>query len=323
MTARGFIVAVQLAVTVAAITALAWLVDWRDAGAALVRIGPAAAAMAVVLAAASQVVGAWRLSVILGGCGVPVGFRRSVTFTWVGLFAANVLPATVGADALYALLLGRAGMSMGAGLFGLICNRVINVLVILSVLPWTPLLLPVAVDWIAPALPSWSTVWVLVGAMAIAAAALGLGVLVWWRRRPRGTVPWHRLLEPVQLALGLARRPWIGFSAIACSYAMLGMGAWALLWLARDIVPNTDYASMLAVLALTLATQIVPLSINGIGVQEAVFTVVLVNACNWSPGDAAAFGILARVLGIAISLPGLPATLRILRRKDTATDFCP
>lgn len=313
---RRVILVLQLTVTLAAVAGLAVLVDWREATSALTRVGPAALAAAVVLAAASQVVGAWRLSLILGGCGVPVGFRRSVAFTWVGLFAGNVLPATIGADALYAVLIGRSGLPMGAGLFGLICNRIVNVLVILAVLPWTPLLLPVALD---PALPdSGVMLAAAVGAAAAGSVTLAAGLLAWRRWRPNtGAVAWRRLLEPLRLAAGLARRPEIGLLAVGCSLAMLATGAWALLWLANDLVPGMGYGAMLAVLAITLAAQVVPLSINGVGVQEAVFTLCLVQACGWSPADAAAFSLLARLLGIVLSLPGLPATVRILRRRDS------
>lgn len=310
---RLTVLALQFAVTAAALAGLTFLIDWRDAAVALARVSPGAAVAAVALASASQVLGAWRLSLILGGCGVPVGFRRSVAFTWVGLFVGNVLPSTVGADVLYAVLLGRSGLPMGAGLFGLICNRAINVLVLLGFLAATPVLLPAVID---AGLPAWAErvpEWTLAGLPLVAVVA----VVAAWRLYGAGMAAGRRLAGPLRLVAGLVRQPGIGLVAVAASAAMLMVGAWALLWLARDLVPGMGFAAMLGVLAVTLAAQIVPLSINGIGVQEAVFTICLVQACGWTAPDAVAFSLLARLLGIAISLPGLPSALRVLRRPVT------
>ncbi|NYZ25054.1 flippase-like domain-containing protein, partial [Azospirillum oleiclasticum] len=132
---RRAVLAVQAAVTLAAVAALGWLVDWPGVLAALTRTDPAALLGALALAMLSQGLGAWRLSLVLDGLGLRLGLRRSLAFTWAGLFTGNVLPATVGADALFAVLLGRSGFPVGSGVIGIVYNRAVNVAVVLLCLP--------------------------------------------------------------------------------------------------------------------------------------------------------------------------------------------
>jgi hypothetical protein len=311
-TPRRLMIMVQAVVTVAAVAALLRLIDWAEVAAALLRVGAVPLLGACALAAVSQVVGAWRLSLILDGLGVRVGLRRSVTFTWVGLFAGNVLPATVGGDALFALLLGRFGFPVGAGLIGLVYNRLVNVAVVLLCTPMAMAVLGIdgPHGWSRPGR-------VPMPLLAVAAAGLlALAAAAWWLRRQPDRL--RRLAMQagtlLRQTLDLMRRPGLAAAATGLSLSMLALGAWALLWLAHALEPDFPYTAMWSILVIAMAAQILPLSINGIGVQEAVFTVCLVQAGGWVPADAVAFSLLTRLLGILISLPGLPATLRLLSR---------
>lgn len=314
---RRAALAVQAAVTLAAVAALAWLVDWPGVVAALGRTDPAAMLAAVVLAALSQGLGAWRLSLILDGLGLRLGLRRCLAFTWAGLFSGNVLPATVGADALFAVLLGRSGFPVGSGVIGIVYNRAVNVAVVLLCLPAALAALRVEASvggaWLAGADPAWLAAAAGVGTMAAAAAfaALRLARRRWPEAAGRA---WTRGLRLLAELGGLVRRPALGAAAAALSVAMLGLGAAALLVLARTLVPDFSYATAWGLLVVVLAAQIAPLSINGLGVQEALFTVCLTQAAGWTVEDAVAFGLLVRLLTILVSLPGLPVAVRLLRR---------
>lgn len=312
--ATGWLVAVvQAAVTLIAIAGLVLLIDWSEAIAGLGRVSPQAMLAAIGLAAFSQGLGAWRLSLILRDCGVGIGLRRSLEFTWIGLFAGNFLPATIGGDALFAVLMKRSGFPMGPGLIGLLYNRLVNVLLVLACVP-VALALP-ELHWSAALPDGGSGLFRWLGWLVL--AGLGLAILGLALSR-HGPVARRLAASRIELRLpGLRGRPGLGLKALVLSMAMLGLGAWALLELARGMRPDFSYPAMWAVLVITLAAQILPLSINGIGVQETVFTVSLVQACGWTPADALGFSLLARLLGIAISLPGLSTTIRLLNLRKT------
>lgn len=318
---RRVALAVQAAVTLAAVAALAWLVDWPGVAAALTRTDPTALLGALALAMLSQGLGAWRLSLVLDGLGLRVGLGRSLAFTWAGLFSGNVLPATVGADALFAVLLGRSGFPVGSGVIGIVYNRAVNVAVVLLCLPAALAALHVQASvggWLAGTAPAGILA---AGAALLAAGAAAVfGALRLARRRwPEATArAWTRGRRLLAELGGLLRRPGLAAAAAALSLAMLGLGAAALMVLARPLVPDFPYATAWGLLVVVLAAQIAPLSINGLGVQEALFTLCLTQAAGWTVEDAVAYGLLVRLLTILTSLPGLPVALRLLRRTPAA-----
>lgn len=318
---RRAVLAVQAAVTLAAVAALGWLVDWPGVASALTRTDPAALLGALALAMLSQGLGAWRLSLVLDGLGLRLGLRRSLAFTWAGLFSGNVLPATVGADALFAVLLGRSGFPVGSGVIGIVYNRAVNVAVVLLCLPAALAALHVEASlggrwaggrWAGGVEPLLALA---VGLLAAAVAA-GFGALRLARRRwPEATArAWTRGRRLLAELGRLLRRPGLAAAAAALSLAMLGLGAAALMVLARPLVPDFPYATAWGLLVVVLAAQIAPLSINGLGVQEALFTLCLTQAAGWTAEDAVAYGLLVRLLTVLTSLPGLPVALRLLRR---------
>lgn len=321
-TGRRAALAVQAAVTLAAVAALAWLVDWPGVAAALTRTDPAALLGALALAMLSQGLGAWRLSLVLDGLGLRVGLRRSLAFTWAGLFSGNVLPATVGADALFAVLLGRSGFPVGSGVIGIVYNRVVNVVVVLLCLPAALAALHVEASlggrWPSGVEPG--ALLALAAGLLAAGAAAAYGALRLARRRwPDATArAWTRGRRLLAELGGLLRRPALATAAAALSLAMLGLGAAALMVLARPLVPDFPYTAAWGLLVVVLAAQIAPLSINGLGVQEALFTLCLTQAAGWTTEDAVAYGLLVRLLTILTSLPGLPVALRLLRRTPAA-----
>lgn len=324
---RRAALAVQAAVTLAAVAALAWLVDWSGVAAALGRTDPAALLAAVALAALSQGLGAWRLSLVLDGLGLRLGLRRCLAFTWAGLFSGNVLPATVGADALFAVLLGRSGFPVGSGVIGIVYNRAVNVAVVLLCLPAALAALHVEASlggrWpggVGPAGVEPGLLLALAAGLLAAGAAAAYGALRLARHRwPDATRrAWTRGRALLAELGGLLRRPGLAAAAAALSLAMLGLGAAALMVLGRTLVPDFAYPAAWGLLVVVLAAQIAPLSINGLGVQEALFTVCLTQAAGWTVEDAVAFGLLVRLLTILVSLPGLPVALRLLRRTPAA-----
>jgi hypothetical protein len=69
---------------------------------------------------------------------------------------------------------------------------------------------------------------------------------------------------------------------------------------------------MMSIMPLVTAVSSLPLSLNGIGVREALFEQLLLQLCNVSPGA----GVLVSITGMVVYLVwGLPGGLFYLMRK--------
>lgn len=92
----------RLAITIALVAAVAWTLDLADLSARFVHFDPAWTAGAFATVFAAILVSAWKWGLILRERGHPLAFRVLVHHYFVGLFFNNVLPTSVGGDAVRA-----------------------------------------------------------------------------------------------------------------------------------------------------------------------------------------------------------------------------
>src|SRR5512138_3676453 len=91
----------QSAGTLLAIVLLALLLKEEDGTGVLVamrQIKPTDLLWVAVLFAISRIAVAWRWHVLLQSGGVDIRFKDSLTLNFMGLFAGNFLPTTIGGD---------------------------------------------------------------------------------------------------------------------------------------------------------------------------------------------------------------------------------
>ena len=94
--------AARLVLTFALVAFLAWRLDLQALGDRLTRLQPSWIALAVLAVVAAIGVSAWKWGLILARRGRPLPFGRLLRHYFVGLFFNNVLPTTVGGDAVRA-----------------------------------------------------------------------------------------------------------------------------------------------------------------------------------------------------------------------------
>lgn len=228
-------------------------------------------------------------------------FGSLVRWYAIGLFGGNILPTGIGGDAVRAGLAGRA-MPLGRALLAVALDRVIG-LVALSAL----LVLGLA-GGLPPGLAVGARLWpywpVLVGLLALGVLA-GVALLAWVRRPSARLRGW----------LGERTRRWElpGWDAgewlrrLAGSYlislpAHLGIVAANIAVLAALAVFVPWQASVWLVILSSLSL-LLPISVNGIGVVEGVYVLVLASyGIDSAAGLSAA--LLLRLLGLGISLLG-------------------
>ena len=96
----------------ASIVLLLWLyatIDWTQFARTVRTIPSQLLATGLLVAFLGQLLCAWRLRVLLHAQSINVRYGFNVRLTFLGLFAGNFLPSTIGGDALKIVLLARRG----------------------------------------------------------------------------------------------------------------------------------------------------------------------------------------------------------------------
>jgi hypothetical protein len=317
-TARAITLGLQLAVSIALIAALIFLVDWqglRRAAGVLSLGGIVGVVLLTFLAQGSLI---WRWRALLETVGVREGFRRSWRSVFAGLFLNNFMPGTLGSDGLRILLMARACGSMAVAIGAIAYERAIQV-AIYVILVMLASLWPM--DWLAP----WLHLAVLaVGGFGILAL---LALLKWLRGRKISPAPvgaslmvrgWALLgamlaeTGRMQVRMRRHRRAQIQFalSSLVNVAFIFAFFALALHDLGHPVeLPVIIFAFGIAAIASGL-----PVSFGGIGVYEAAL-VLFLGLGGVPSGDALLVALVVRASSILVSLLGLPSALLLWRER--------
>jgi uncharacterized membrane protein YbhN (UPF0104 family) len=292
---------------------LAWLARAVDgdvlATVASVSWPIALAAFALMLV--SQLVGALRLRGLLAAQAIPLSYRESATLTLVSNFANNFLPGTVGGDIVKVLLIGRRNDGWAAVTAAVLVDRLVNLGAMLVLLPLAATVPSLRADPLT-----------LLVLLALGAAPLGLLVVLWLGRRgpvpppgpltARTLVPWARrgvtqvllalrrgLFSPAGLALALVLSLIVVQSAIVATWLLV-----------VDLGVPIGLIAWTGIVCLVYCATLVPIALNGLGLQEITIVHLMVVA-GATPPQALALAILFRLLSLSSTLPG--ALLMLLR----------
>ena len=285
----GALVVLQIVVTLALIGWLVTKIDRRALHAALA-LDPWIACGAVLVFASAQIWGGLRLHALVPDRKITAG--EAIRATFAGNFFANFLPSTIGGDVVRGIMLKAAGVGLGELAGVLVLDRMINTLFIaavasLVVTPLARLLFP-NLDWQQ----------LFIGAV-LACGAVACVILA----ASRFSSVRSSLYEIVAPGLVLARRPvslGIVIVMTAASIAAGIAGQW-LLGLAMDVpVGSIEFAGIAC--AITLV-GIIPISFNGIGLQEAGYVTVL-TALGIAQPRAIAFALAVRLMILVAGLLG-------------------
>jgi uncharacterized protein (TIRG00374 family) len=309
----------QLAVSAGLLAALVTVVNWdalRDAAAALSG-GRLVVVGVLCLATQATLVLRWRA--LIDMLGVRESWARSWHSVFAGLFLTNFLPGTLGSDSLRVVLLtkscGRASIAIGAVAYERLMQLALYVLVV-SVAVLAPM------TW----LQAWlRAVIVIAGPGAVALLVL---ILYWLSQRSvadgagvgRGLLQsaW-RLFATILVETGRMqtrmrrhRRAALGFWAANILNVCLILTIWSVILsdMGHDIgIP----AIMLSAGGAAIATA-VPISLNGIGIFEAM-AVTLLNLAGVPASHGFLLALIIRALVLATSFVGLPSTVLLWRER--------
>jgi uncharacterized membrane protein YbhN (UPF0104 family) len=258
---------------------------------ALRRVSPGYFLIALAALLVSRIFAATRWYVLLRSAGVSVSLARAILLMFTGNFSSNFLPTTIGGDMVRLGGAMQMGYDRAVCLASLVADRLIGMagMILASPLGLIPLF---SLD----------------GGVAQSLALSGLF--------QKGADFAKRTLEAFSIWL---KKP---FGLGGALLATLGNQLFIYLMiylLLQGIDHPVSYWLVAGMYTLTYFVTLIPISINGLGVQELSMTFLLVQLGGLTSSESATIALLTRVLFILTSLPGaffLPSILAAMNEKE-------
>ena len=258
-------------------------------------------ALAVTIATVPLMAWRWRLLLLAKGLPAPIGWLTRTYF--VALFAGQFLPAAIGGDAVRAVELGRRSSDAPEAVASVLIDRLIGLVALVAL----ALLAFAAAGGHRVGGPEVAVAETLFGLCALGA----LGLL--FSSRLRGLAA--RALEPRaqgrRLAAGQqfydALHSYRGHRATLTAVGGLALVVQAIrigtiCMLVKALQLHVSVEEVFVVGPVLFAALVLPVSLNGIGVREAVFVYFLRDST--TPAQGAALGVAFFLLGSATALVG-------------------
>ncbi|MCB0978393.1 MAG: flippase-like domain-containing protein [Acidimicrobiales bacterium] len=263
---------------------------------------------ALALTALGVVVSAVRWAAVLDALDVAAPFRRLVSLYFAGLFMGNVLPSTIGGDALRISRLSR-DTGEGPTVFASVVLERLTGWIVLPVMTITGLV-------VNPGLRELGRASRLAAGVAFGTLLLLVGVLVLTGRPGKGiegrlehNEGWRRFTGAVRFGIQhLVREPLqaariVGFGF---TYQLILICAALMAARALNLPSGAGPTALLAFVPAVLIAQVLPISISGLGVREGLF-VLFLNPLGVPRSQAIALGLLLYLLNLVVSLLGAPS----------------
>ena len=271
--------AIKLVAGVSLVAFLLWHYDLRSSLQLIRRERPILFVATIALYVAGQVMSAFRWQLLARLNGLSGRCSDYVTYYFIGMFTNVFVPGLVGGDALRALYLGRRQQRIGPAFASVMADRGIGLLTLF----W---LAAVAALCTARVRLPASVLRVTLGAGGISLLAFLVAPLLakWVSQTNR----LNRLLAPMipYLCRPIALTPAIALSALlqlslaACQYLLaIGLGL--------DIA----VATFILIVPITNVIASLPITINGLGMREAGY-LVLLGMAGVNKGQAVALSLL-------------------------------
>ena len=301
-------VLVKLLVSFGLLAAIASSVDLGQVAGLLVTLAPLAGFAAVASLAAIALVSALRWWLVMETIGTPQPLRRVLALMFIGSFFTQMLPTSVGGDAVRVWQLSRHGVAMDRAFIGVMLERISGLLALVLMVVGGVLWLGEAMD--PPILRSLLLA-------SLPGLLAGLLLLSCLDRLPPRLQDLPLLGQGLRLLADMAadtRRLLLtpGLSAVLLllsAAAQLG-SVLAFYFLAQGLGLDLDVTAALAVVPAIILITFLPVSFAGWGVREGA-SMIMLGAVGLGADQAVA---LSALFGLASILAGLPGCLLWLRR---------
>ena len=233
-----------------------------------------------------------RWHVLLRSGGVNILFKNSAALTFMGLFAGNFLPTTIGGDVVRLAGAMQMGLDRAVSLASIAADRLIGMLGMSMSVP-----IGVAYSWNILQLPP----------AALSLVSLFHKPAAFIRRMMSIFSIWFR--KPVSILAALAFT-WIHMLCLFGSIYVF----------VDDLGSHVSFWMIAGLWSLTYFITLIPISINGYGLQELSFTFLMSNVAGLTPAVSLTVAVLIRAYFLLSSLPGavfLPSILSAIAKQKT------
>lgn len=262
-------------------------------------IAPAAVFVGVLILLAQLVLLARRWQLVNRIVDAPMPWRQVLRLTMIGHFFNQVLPSGLAGDAVRAWLASRQGVQLGRLVRGIVCDRIVGLLVLVIIIGVTFFVSP---HLAADKLPD-TKVFRIIAILGLSA----LAALFLWGEQLAGLLMRYRLTEPLgKLTADLHK---VHYSR-GTSAAILGLAAAVQLLnvavvyvCARGMHIELDFGAALIVIPAVMLVSMAPISFAGWGVREGAMIFGL-GLLGISAADALAVSVAFGILQLLLGLPG-------------------
>ena len=258
---------------------------WNEITSSLKEISLPIFALALLSLLVSRLFVILRWHVLLRSGGVMIPFSRTAQLTLTGLFASNYLPTTIGGDVVRLGGAMRLGYDRAVCLASIAADRVIGMAGMFCAVPFG-------------LIPAWS---------ALNATTLQLSAMPpfvakvtdFIRRTLHSFSLWRK--QPAALISSLLYTWGNMIFIFASLYILIG-----------GLGEHVPYSLVAGIWSLAYFVTLIPISINGYGVQELSLTFLFSHVAGLTPAHSLAAAVLIRIVFLVASVPGaafLPSVL--------------
>ncbi len=285
--------------------ALLYQSGWEDVLAAVKRVSLLNLALAGGCVLLSRLFITARWHVLLRSGGVAIPFKDTASLVFTGLFANNFLPTTIGGDVVRLAGAMQMGYDRAVCLASIAVDRMVN---LVGMCMAAPLGLWQLGQVIAAMVPVVGTQRCGVLGRAFESVVLTGWMQKGWKflqRTLNSFSIWLKKPSMLLLALGFALLHMF-FSFSANAILLNGLGETLPLW------------KVIGLFSLAYFVSLVPVSINGYGVQELTVTFLLSQVGGVSVAVSATVAVLHRMLMMLFSLPGAFTLPGVMAKMDAS-----
>ncbi len=246
-----------------------------------------------VLFIVSRVATGFRWYVLLRSGGIDMRLKDSMVITFTGLFASNFLPTTIGGDVVRLAGAMQMGFDRAVCLASIAADRLIGMLGMSMTVP-------------LGLVQSWS---LLQTSLSFSLVAFIQRPLAFIKKTFSVFAIWFK--KPTALLWSLSFT-WIHMLCLFGSIYIL----------VDDLGSPVSFWMIAGLWSLTYFITLIPISINGYGLQELSFTFFMSNVAGLTPAVSLSVAVLLRAYSILASLPGaffLPFILTVMAQQKRAT----
>lgn len=270
---------VELIGTLLAISLLVYLLEtdgWGEIVTAMRQIHLMDLLWVTLLFIISRIAVALRWHVLLKSGGIDIRFKDSLGLTFTGLFASNFLPTTVGGDLVRLAGAMQLGYDRAVCLASIAADRLIGMLGMAMTVP-------------IGLVHSWNTIQ---SSQALLSGASFLRKPIAFIKRTLSIFTiW--LKNPSSLIISLVFT-WVHMLCLFGSIYLF----------VDDLGSHISFWMIAGLWSLTYFITLMPISINGYGLQELSFTFLMSHVAGLTPAMSLTVAILIRAYFIIASLPG-------------------